>query len=160
MFRILIGMVVGALMGLFVPQCTFVSILGMLFVSALKAIAPILVFILIVASVAKAKGRLGSRFRTVESRYMLSSFIAALLAVAGSFIFPVTLLMTDVSTEHTPISLGDVFTNLFTNMVSNPIAATSTANYLGILFWAIVFGLAMKKVASRKTIEMAGLPAR
>lgn len=154
MFRILIGMVVGALMGLFVPQCTFVSILGMLFVSALKAIAPILVFILIVASVAKAKGRLGSRFRTVVSRYLLSSFIAALLAVAGSFIFPVTLLMTDVSTEHTPISLGDVFTNLFTNMVSNPIAATSTANYLGILFWAIVFGLAMKKVASRKTIEM------
>ena len=120
MLRIFIGMVVGALMGLFVPQCTFVSILGVLFVSALKAIAPILVFILIVASVAKAKGRLGSRFRTVVSRYLLSSFIAALLAVAGSFIFPVTLHMTDVSTEHTPISLGDVFTNLFTNMVSNP----------------------------------------
>lgn len=154
MLRILIGLVIGALLGLLVPQCTPVSILGTIFVSALKAIAPILVFVLVVASVAKAQGRLGSRFRTVVSRYLLSSFIAALLAVVGSFLFPVTLKMTEATSEQAPTSLGDVFVNLFTNMVSNPIMATSTANYLGILFWAIVFGLAMKKVASRQTIDM------
>ena len=154
MLRIFIGLVVGALLGLVVPQCTPVSILGTVFVSALKAIAPILVFVLIVASVAKARGRLGSRFRTVVSRYLLSSFIAALLAVAGSFLFPVTLAMAEASAEQAPVSLGDVFANLLTNMVANPLAATSTANYLGILFWAIVFGLAMKKVASQQTIKV------
>ena len=152
--RIFIGLVIGATLALVVPQWTVISMLGQIFVSALKAIAPVLVAVLVTASVAKAGGGLGPRFRTVISRYLLSTFIAALLAVAGSFLFPVRLALKDAASQTAPGSLTDVFANLFTNMVSNPIQSTSTANYIGILFWAIIFGLAMKKVASKHTIEV------
>ena len=152
--RIFIGLVIGATLALMVPQWTVISMLGQIFVSALKAIAPVLVAVLVTASIAKAGGGLGPRFRTVISRYLLSTFIAALLAVAGSFLFPVRLALNDAASQAAPGSLTDVFTNLFTNMVSNPIQSTSTANYIGILFWAIIFGLAMKKVASKHTIEV------
>lgn len=152
--RIFIGLVIGATLALVVPQWTVISMLGQIFVSALKAIAPVLVAVLVTASIAKAGGGLGPRFRTVISRYLLSTFIAALLAVAGSFLFPVRLALKDAASQTAPGSLTDVFTNLFTNMVSNPILSTSTANYIGILFWAIIFGLAMKKVASKHTIEV------
>ncbi len=152
--RIFIGLVIGATLALVVPQWTVISMLGQIFVSALKAIAPVLVAVLVTASIAKAGGGLGPRFRTVISRYLLSTFIAALLAVAGSFLFPVRLALNDAASQAAPGSLTDVFTNLFTNMVSNPIQSTSTANYIGILFWAIIFGLAMKKVASKHTIEV------
>ena len=152
--RIFIGLVIGATLALMVPQWTVISMLGQIFVSALKAIAPVLVAVLVTASIAKAGGGLGPRFRTVISRYLLSTFIAALLAVAGSFLFPVRLALKDAASQTAPGSLTDVFANLFTNMVSNPILSTSTANYIGILFWAIIFGLAMKKVASKHTIEV------
>ena len=152
--RIFIGLVIGATLALVVPQWTVISMLGQIFVSALKAIAPVLVAVLVTASIAKAGGGLGPRFRTVISRYLLSTFIAALLAVAGSFLFPVRLALKDAASQTAPGSLTDVFANLFTNMVSNPILSTSTANYIGILFWAIIFGLAMKKVASKHTIEV------
>lgn len=89
--RILVGLVIGAILGSVVPKWTGIAILGSVFVSALKAIAPVLVAVLVAASIAKAGGGLGPRFRTVISRYMLSTFIAAILAVAGSFLFPVTL---------------------------------------------------------------------
>lgn len=152
--RIFIGLVIGATLALVVPQWTIISMLGQIFVSALKAIAPVLVAVLVTASIAKAGGGLGPRFRTVISRYLLSTFIAALLAVAGSFLFPVRLALNDAASQAAPGSLTEVFTNLFTNMVSNPLQSTSTANYIGILFWAIIFGLAMKKVASKHTIEV------
>ena len=152
--RIFIGLVIGATLALVVPQWTVISMLGQIFVSALKAIAPVLVAVLVTASIAKAGGGLGPRFRTVISRYLLSTFIAALLAVAGSFLFPVRLALKDAASQTAPGSLTDVFANLFTSMVSNPIQSTSTANYIGILFWAIIFGLAMKKVASKHTIEV------
>ena len=127
---------------------------GQVFVSALKAIAPLLVAVLVMSSVAKARGGLGKRFRTVVSLYLLSTFIAALLAVTSSFLFPATLQLKDVAQGQTPSALSDVFTNLFTNMVANPLFSTSTANYIGILFWAIIFGLALKKKASQKTIDV------
>ena len=79
--RILIGIIIGTCLGLFVPQFTGIGILGVVFVSALKAIAPVLVAVLVTASIAKASNGLGSRFRVVISRYMLSTFIAAICAV-------------------------------------------------------------------------------
>ncbi len=154
MLRIFIGLIIGAILGLVVPQWSGISILGQVFVSSLKAIAPVLVAVLVMSSLAKARGGLGSRFRTVVSRYLLSTFIAALLAVLGSFLFPVKLVLRDVANEQAPGALHDVFTNLLTNMVSNPILSTSNGNYIGILFWAIIFGLAMKKVASKQTINV------
>ena len=152
--RILAGLVIGALLGLTVPGWTGISILGQVFVSALKAIAPVLVAVLVAAAVAKAKGGLGARFRTLVLCYLLSTFIAAVLAVVGSFLFPVTLQLKDVATGQSPGNLTDVFTNLLTNMVTNPMMSVSNANYIGILFWAIIIGLALKKKASKSTIDM------
>lgn len=128
--------------------------LGTVFVSALKAIAPVLVAVLVAASIAKAGGGLGSRFRVVISRYMLSTFIAALCAVAGSFLFPVTLQLRDVIDHAAPGSLTDVFTNLLTNMVTNPMMSVSQANYIGILFWSVLIGIALKMKASEQTISV------
>ena len=152
--RIFVGLVIGAVLGLLVPEWTAISILGKVFVSALKAIAPVLVAVLVAASIAKAGGGLGPRFRTVISRYMLSTFIAAVLAVVGSFLFPVTLNLTDAVEGSAPASLADVFMNLLTSMVENPVKAVANANYIGILFWAIIVGIALKLVASQKTISV------
>ena len=152
--RILIGLVVGTILGLTVPQWKAVGILGLLFVGALKAIAPVLVAVLVAASIAKAGGGLGARFRTVIFEYLLSTFLAALGAVIGSFLFPITLQLSDVRDEAAPGALSDVFSHLLTNMVTNPVASLMNANYIGILFWAIMMGVALKLVASRQTIEV------
>lgn len=153
--RIVIGLVLGTVLGLLVPSATAIGILGTLFVSALKAIAPILVAVLVMASIAKASSRLGARFRNVIFRYLLSTFMAAMCAVVASMLFPVTLKLSDVSasTESTA-SLADVFSNLLTNMVANPISSITNANYIGILFWAILMGVALKMIASKETISV------
>ena len=139
--RILGGLVIGAVLGLTVPQWTGIGILGQVFVSALKAIAPILVMLLVAASIAKAHGGLGDRFRTVITLYLVSTFAAAVIAVAGSFLFPVTIRLQGVTGggNAVPGGLADVFTTLLTNMVMNPVQALATANYIGILFWSRSF---------------------
>ncbi len=152
--RILIGLIIGAVLGLLVPEWTWIGILGKLFVSALKAVAPVLVAVLVMASIAKAHGGLGPRFRTVISLYLISTLAAALVAVTGSTLFPVTLKLQDVAEGSAPNALTDVFSNLLTNMVSNPLASISSANYIGILFWAILLGVGLKLVASPGTIQV------
>ena len=152
--RILIGLVIGAVLGLTVPGWTGIGILGTVFVSALKAVAPVLVAMLVAASIAKAHGGLGPRFRTVIGLYLVSTLSAALVAVVGSTLFPVTLKLQDVADGSAPSALTDVFTNLLTNMVTNPLASISTANYIGILFWAILAGLGLKLIASEVTIKV------
>ena len=152
--RILIGLILGTTLGIAVPQWTAISILGTIFVSALKAIAPVLVAVLVTASIAKANSGLGPRFRTVISQYMLSTFVAALCAVTASFIFPITLHLHDMAGEAAPNTLTDVFSTLLTNMVTNPVTSLSQANYIGILFWSILFGLALKIKANEQTIDI------
>ncbi len=152
--RILIGLIIGAVLGLLVPEWTWIGILGKLFVSALKAVAPVLVAVLVMASIAKAHGGLGPRFRTVISLYLISTLAAALVAVTGSTLFPVTLKLQDVAEGSAPNAITDVFSNLLTNMVSNPLASISSANYIGILFWAILLGMGLKLVASPGTIQV------
>jgi serine/threonine transporter len=151
--RIFFGIVIGAALGIFLPQASVVSVLGTVFVGALKAIAPILVFILVISALANASGGIGKRFRTVIVLYMLSTLLAAVVAVAASFIFPVSMKLDIAAAEgNTPPSgLGEVLTNLITNMVSNPVSSLANANYIGILFWAIIFGLGLKKLASEET---------
>ena len=152
--RILAGLVIGAALGLLVPSWTGIGILGKVFVSALKAIAPVLVAILVAASIAKAHGGLGPRFRTVILLYVASTLTAALVAATGSTLFPIQLQLQDVAEGSAPNALTDVFTTLLNNMVTNPLASISTANYIGILFWAILTGLALKLVASPATIKV------
>ena len=152
--RIAIGLVLGAILGLVVPQWTGIGILGHIFVSALKAIAPVLVAFLVCSSIAKAQGGLGPRFRTVIILYLSATLVAAAVAVAGSFLFPVTIDLKDAASGSAPGGLADVFKNLLSNMVMNPLQAISTANYIGILFWAIIMGLGLKLVASEGTIKV------
>ena len=152
--RILGGLVIGAALGLLVPSWTGIGILGKVFVSALKAIAPVLVAILVAASIAKAHGGLGPRFRTVILLYVASTLTAALVAATGSTLFPIQLQLQDVAEGSAPNALTDVFTTLLNNMVTNPLASISTANYIGILFWAVMLGLALKMVASQQTIQV------
>ena len=155
MLRIFIGLAIGATLGLVVPQWTGIAILGRMFVSALKGIAPVLVAVLVMSSIAKAGSGLGPRFRTVISRYLLSTFIAAVCAVVGSMLFPVTLELGEVAdVEPEAGSLADVFTNLLTSMVANPVAAIANANYIAILFWSIILGIALKTIASKSTVNV------
>lgn len=154
MLRILVGLVTGACLGLFCPQFVSVGVLGEMFVGALKAIAPVLVAVLVVASVAKAKNGLGKRFRTVITLYILTTLLAAIVAVVGSFIFPVTVDLKETQIDAEPIELSDVFSNLLTNMVTNPLQAVASANYLGILFWSVIIGLGLKLKANEKTIDV------
>lgn len=154
--RIVIGLVIGALLGILCPQWTGIGILGEVFVGALKAIAPVLVALLVASSLAKAKGGLGPRFRTVIILYLLSTFCAAFLAVIASFLFPVPIRLSGEAAAGTaaPGGLADVFSTLIKNLVANPLQSLATANYIGILFWAIIFGFGLKLAASEKTIKV------
>ena len=153
--RILIGMVIGVALGLLVPQFKVVSILGSVFVGALKAIAPVLVFVLVMSALANASVGIGGRFRTVIILYMLSTLLAAVVAVVGSFLFPVTIKLDVAAASNTPPSgIGEVLTNLINNMVANPVASLMNANYVGIRFWAVIFGLALKKLAAPATRKL------
>ena len=153
-FRILIGLTIGAVLGVFCPQLTVIGVLGKIFVSALKAIAPVLVAVLVAASIAKAHRGLGERFTTVISLYLFSTLLAAIVAVVGSFLFPVTIVLKNTVTNATPTGLIEVFSSMLTNMVANPLVSVSSANYIGILFWAIIAGLGLKIRASQQTIEV------
>lgn len=155
MAKILFGIIIGASLALITPGITAISILGDLFVGALKSIAPILVGVLVTASVAKANSGLGSRFRTVISLYMISTLFAAILAVFAARIFPVVIILNDITgaSEAVPGGLGDIFRQILKNITINPVTALSSANYLSILFWAVIIGLALKMVASEKTIK-------
>ena len=147
-FRIFIGLVAGAILGLTLPQISWIAILGTLFVGALKGIAPILVFILVASSIANAKGGNASKFRTVIVLYMLSTLLAAIVAVFANFLFPVKISLNGLNAMEgytAPDSLADIILNLLRSIFANPVSALAEANYMGILFWAIVLGLALKK---------------
>ena len=152
--RIIIGLIIGVLLGLFCPGAKAVGILGSVFVGALKAVAPVLVFFLVMSSIAKAGKGIGSRFRTVIILYMLSTLLAACTAVVGSFLFPVEMVLTDAADSTPPSGIYEVLSNLLTNMVANPVTALSSGNYMGVLFWAVVIGLALKKLNSEPTINV------
>ena len=155
--RILIGLAAGAVLGLLCPQWTGIGILGQVFVSALKAIAPVLVFLLVASAIARAKGGLGARFRTVIFLYLMSTLLAAVLAVIASFLFPVTISLQGTEAgEAAPGCLADVFRTLLTNMVMNPVQALAQANYIGILFWSVILGLGLKLLASEGTVRVIG----
>ena len=151
--RIAIGLVIGVVLGLWVPDASFVTVFGDIFVGALKAIAPVLVFVLVIASLASAGEGLGGRFKSVIFYYMLSTFLAAVVAVIGSYIFKVTIPLTEAVDKTAPTGLGEVFKTLLTNMVQNPVTAIMNGNYVGILTWAVVLGLALR-AADGKTKEV------
>lgn len=149
--RISLGLLIGVILGLVLPQATFIAMLGKIFISALKGIAPILVLFLVISSLANAGKNLGARFKTVISLYLISTLIAAVVAVVASFIFPLTVTLSGSVEASAPGKLSEVFGTLLTNMVMNPIQALSTGNYVGILFWAILVGVSVRKFTDEAT---------
>ena len=139
--RIVIGLAVGAVLALAVPGAGWVEEFGSLFVGALKGIAPVLVFIIVASALAQGTSRLDRRFGTVIWLYMLTSFL-----------FPQTVVLAEAAeSEVVPQGLGEVMNTLLTNFVANPVSALLNGNYSGILFWACLFGLAMKKYGADST---------
>lgn len=157
--KIVIGLIIGAILGVVVPEWKAIGFLGELFVSALKAIAPLLVFVLIISAISKAKGGIGSRFKTVIVLYLFSTFLSAMVAIIASYLFPVTIHLSQeslsaVTTQTAPGGLGEVISNMVLAIFSNPISLLMQGQYLGILFWALVFGIAFKMVASDTTKDV------
>ena len=133
--RIVIGLVIGAVLGLTLKSWTWIGLLGTLFVGALRAIAPILVFVLIISALSTGQSKLDRKFGLVLFFYMFSTFLASAAGVAASFMFPVTLKLGEAAQSDTvPQNVGEV--------------------YIGILFWAVVLGIAFKKIAAIETRRM------
>ena len=144
--RILVGLVLGAILGLTIPGATGISILGDIFVSALKAIAPLLVFFLVISSLCNAGNSHGGVIKTVIILYMFSTVLAAVIAVFASMAFPVKLTLATAAATDTaaPQGIAEVLNNLLLNVVANPVSSLVNANYVGILTWAILLGLAFR----------------
>ena len=137
--RIIIGLVIGALLGAFGPKdLAVVEMLGTLFVSALKAVAPFLVFFLVINALCHTK--LPKSMKTIVVLYVVSTLAAAFTAVAISFAFPVELTLSGVEAadKAAPTEIAEVLTTLIGNMVVNPVDALLNANYIGILVWAVL----------------------
>ena len=146
--RIVGGVVMGGLLGMFVPSEGGISILGDVFVGALKAIAPLLVFFLVISSLCYAGKSHGGVIRTVIIMYMFSTFLAAIVAVTASSAFPVTLTLVDAATDMAaPQGVAEVLRTLLMNVVTNPVQSLVSANYIGILVWAVLIGIALRKAS-------------
>lgn len=144
--RIICGLIIGIVLGLVVPQATALSLLGNLFVGALKAIAPILVLFLVMSALAKHQDGKQTNMKHIIGLYLLGTFLAGLMAVIASFLFPVTLTLTQSTSDITPPSgIGEVLNTLMMNLVANPVDALVNANYIGILAWAVLLGIALRK---------------
>ena len=132
--RIAIGLVVGSVLALICPGAAWIEEFGNLFVGALKGVAPVLVFVIVASALAQGSSKLDRRFGTVVWLYMLTTFVAEA-----------------ATADVVPQGLGDVMHTLLSNIVSNPVASIMNGNYIGILMWACLFGLAMKKLGSDTT---------
>lgn len=155
--RILIAIVIGVILGVTLPSVTAINIMGDLFVGALKAIAPLLVFMLILSAISKYDSGAKNHFSSVVMMYIAATLSAALAAVGASYLFKVHLLFPNAAkvASSAPQDLGKVITNLLTTAVSNPIGALVNANYLTILFWGLVigFGLRNAKAGTKQVIS-------
>ena len=144
--RIVIGMIIGILLGIFVPQAVAIGTIGTVFVSALKAIAPLLVFFIVLSALAQHKEGHETNMKSIVILYLFGTFAAALVGVIASFAFPITLTLTDTVSEiAAPEGIASVLQTLILKLVDNPVNALMSGNYIGILSWAVVFGFAFRK---------------
>lgn len=153
--RILLGLIVGIILALTIPEKgKFIIIFGSLFVGALKAIAPMLVFFLVMSAISHHKSGHKSNMKSIVLLYLLGTFMGGFIGVIASFIFPVKLTLVAGAESITPPGgIVDVLKNLLLNIVDNPVKALFNANYIGILSWAIVLGMALKN-AKEETKNM------
>ena len=151
--RILVGLAIGIVLALLIPNVQpwtdIITLLGSLFVGALKAVAPVLVFLLVISALCNAQG--AGTMKTVVVLYVVSTLVAAIVALIGSEIFPTTLTLDTSSMveQAAPEGIGEVLTTLLMNIVANPVDALMNANYVGILAWAVVLGVALRAAGER-----------
>ena len=146
--RISLGIICGALLAVLFPQASAIGLLGEIFVGGLKAIAPLLVFALVANALSQQKKGEKSNMKTVILLYLLGTFAAALAAVLVSFVFPLEIDLADAKqTLSPPDGIGQVLSNLLLKLVDNPLNALISANYIGALSWAVVFGIAMREAS-------------
>ena len=144
-YRILGGLLLGIRLALVFPDASAISLLGTIFVNALKGIAPLLVFFLVISSLCHAGQSHGGIIRTVIFLYLFSTLLAAVIAVIASFLFPVTLTLQNTAADMSaPQSITDVFNTLLLNIVANPVDSLANANYIGILAWAVLLGFGLR----------------
>lgn len=152
--QIAVGLIIGIILAVSIPEAAqSLTIFGTLFVSALKAVAPVLVFFLVMAAIVQHKKGQQTNMKSIVFLYLLGTFLAGAVAVVFSFLFPVSITLTE-STEKlaAPGNAIEVIRTLVLNMVDNPVNALVQGNYIGILTWAIVLGLALKNASdSTKT---------
>lgn len=155
--RILVGLVIGIILALLEPGWTWIGVFGDVFVGALKGIAPVLVFFLVASSLCHASKSHGGVIKTVIILYMLSTLIAACLAVVVSMMFPVKVTLSGAAAaeQAVPGGVWEVLSGMLLNIVANPIDALANANYIGILFWAVLLGLGLRQ-ASEATKDFLG----
>lgn len=154
--RIVVGLVIGVILALAVPGASGIGVLGDVFVGALKGIAPLLVFFLVISSLCNAGKSHGGVIRTVIILYMFSTVLAAVIAVFASMIFPVQMVLVDAASDAAaaPSGIVEVLSTLLLNVVQNPVASLVNANYVGILAWAVLLGVAFRAAgeATKKSL--------
>ena len=157
--RILLGIIIGILLALTIPKAaSWVSIFGSLFVGALKAVAPILVLFLVMHAISSHKSGKKTNMKSILVLYAIGTFLAGVVGVVASFLFPVTLTLTTGAQEVAPPEgILQVIETLLYSIVDNPVSAILNANYLGILAWAIVIGFALKNAADSTKTAIANL---
>ena len=152
--QIAVGLIIGILIAIFAPPAIpAVKIFGDLFVKALKGVAPVLVFFLVMNAMAQKKEGTNDNMKPVIMLYVIGTFFAALVGVAMSFLFPTTLhLQVAADAKLAPPSgIVEVLHNVILSVVDNPVNALLNANYIGILTWAVILGLALKSYAGGTT---------
>ncbi len=144
--QIIIGLIVGIILALAFPkQLSGITVLGDLFVGALKAIAPVLVLFLVMSAISQHRAGQKTNMKAIIVLYLLGTFLAGTIAVIASFIFKMELTLPTGSEDVAPPGgIGEVLGNLIFSIVSNPVDAILNANYIGILAWAIVLGIALR----------------
>ena len=155
--RIIIGIIIGLVLALTLPNAASgISIFGSLFVGALKAVAPVLVLFLVMHAIAGHKSGTKTNMKSILVLYFLGTFLAGAVAVVASFMFPITLtLTTGVEELSPPEGIIEVIQTLLFNVVANPVDALINANYLGILMWGLILGLALRS-ANQGTKDVLG----
>ena len=145
--QIVIGLLAGIVLALAWPGAgQAVGLLGTVFISALKAVAPVLVLVLVTAAVASQRAAGGSHIRQILGLYLVGTVAAALVAVAASFLFPTTLVLQgDSAQASAPSGIGQVLQTLLLQVFSNPVDARVNANYIGLLAWGVALGLALRQ---------------
>ena len=142
--RIIAGLIAGVILGLVLPETVPLGILGDVFVGALRALAPLLVFFIVMYSLSNHQKGQSSNMGRILILYAVSTVLAALTAVAASFIFPMEITLGETAEGTAPQGIGEVLESLVVNAVSNPIGAITEANYISVLVWAVIFGMALR----------------